>query len=262
MSSLIKRILRKAVLLKNSIIPSSIRIRADAELFSITQFIKFAAREIKPSEKILDAGAGSSPYKKYFSHAKYESTDFKDIFDKSAKGKHDFVCSLDRIPKKDNTYDSIICTQVLEHVEFPQKVINEFHRILKPDGKLFLTAPQGWGIHGEPYNFFNFTKYGLQSLFTHAGFKIVFIRPRGGIFWYLGKRVKTLSSYIMAQYLLEKKNDSIRIKPKAFAFVLAPFYILFLPFCSFFIPLLFFYLDKLDRKQDYTLGYACYCVKK
>lgn len=126
--------------------------RTNAEAFSITTFMECAARIVKPSDKILDAGAGSCRYKKYFSHAQYESTD------KSTYFKHDFICSLEKIPTHNSSYDVIVCTQVLEHVEYPQKVINEFYRILKQEGKLFLTAPQGWGIHEEPYHFFNFTQ--------------------------------------------------------------------------------------------------------
>ena len=66
------------------ITPHFIQIRLDAITFGIVNFIGFASKEVKFSEKILDAGAGSSPYKKYFSHAEYESTDFEDIFDKLA----------------------------------------------------------------------------------------------------------------------------------------------------------------------------------
>lgn len=143
----------------------------DAEAFSITEFIKFSSGEIKSSERILDAGAGSCPYRSYFDHAEYESTDFEDIFDKSSKQKHNFICSLENIPKPNNHYDAIINTQVLEHVEKPQEVIN------------------------------------------------------------------------------------------ALVFLLLPFYIISFPICKYLIPLAFFYLDRLDKKQDYTLGYACYCTK-
>ncbi len=232
------------------LIPGFIRNRVDTEAFGIIKFMTFVAKKIRPSDKVLDAGAGSCPYKKYFSHAKYESTD---IFSKS---KHDFICSLDKIPKPDNFYDVIINTQVLEHVEYPQKVINEFYRILKPGGKLFLTAPQGWGLHEEPYHFFNFTKFGLESLFKNAGFEIIFIEPRGGIFWYLGYRIRTLPDYIFSQY-----KDSAELKSKSLAYMLFPFYLLAKPICEYLIPLSFFYLDRLDRKQGYTLGYACYCVR-
>lgn len=259
-------ILRKTLKIKNKIlsilIPNFIRIRTDAEAFSIRGFMKFASKKIKTSDLILDAGAGSCPYKKHFSHAKYESTDFEDIFDKSSKDRHDFICSLEKIPKPKNYYDVIINTQVLEHIEFPQKAINEFYRILRPGGKLFLTAPQGWGIHDEPYHFFNFTKYGLESLFKNAGFKIRFINPRGGIFWYLGKRIKTMPSYIFYQYLFKKSKHSILFKPNIIAAILLfPFYLISIPICCYLIPLIFHYLDKLDKKQDYTLGYACYCIK-
>jgi SAM-dependent methyltransferase len=135
------------------LIPNFLRIRTDAEEFGIVDFMKFASRNVKSSDIVLDAGAGSCPYKKYFVHAKYESTDFENIFDQSLKNKHDFICSLDKIPKPDNYYNIIINTQVLEHVKYPQKVINEFYRTLKPGGKLFLTAPQGWGVHGAPIIF-------------------------------------------------------------------------------------------------------------
>lgn len=234
-------------------IPHSVKIRTDAEMFGIVKFMEFASGKVKPTDRVLDAGAGSCPYKKYFSHAKYESTDFADVFDKSSKNKHNFICSLDSIPKPDNSYDIIINTQVLEHVEYPHKVINEFYRILKPGGKLFLTAPQGWGIHGAPYNFFNFTKYGLESLFKNAGFKIMFIKPRGGIFWYLGFRSKTLPSYIFYQYAFRKRP--------LLGFIFLPFYLIVKPINEYLIPLIFFYLDGLDRAKDYTLGYACYCMK-
>lgn len=240
-------------LLKRIIYP--IIIRTDPEAFGIIQFIRFSAKEVKPSDRILDAGAGSCKYEKYFSHAKYESTDFENVFQKNTINKHDFVCDLHSIPKPDNSYDIILCTQVLEHVEYPQKVINEFFRILKYKGKLFLTVPQGYGLHGEPYNFYNFAKYGLESLFKNSGFEIVFIKPRGGIFWYIGKLIKIFPNYILKQYI---SNECTQMFKKLIIILLFPFFLI----CSFFIPFILFYLDNIDRKKTWTLGYACYCVKK
>ncbi len=249
--------------LGNILIPGPIRSRLDAESFGISKFMEFASGEVKPGERVLDAGAGATPYRKYFSHAKYESTDFAESYDNSGKPIHDFICSLDNIPKPDGSYDAIINTQVLEHVEYPQKVINEFYRVLAPGGKLFLTAPQGWGLHMEPYNFYYFTKYGLRSLFEHAGFQVQYIKPRGGMFWYLGNRLKIFPPYILGQYVFEYgENYSTRFKPKPLALLLAPIYIITSPFWAFIIPLLFFYLDWIDKRQGYTLGYAAYCIKE
>lgn len=233
-----------------SLIPQFIYRGLDAESFSIAEFMKFAAREVGEGQNLLDAGAGACPYKDYFSHTKYESTDFEHIFDQDSKKLHNFICNLNKIPKHDNTYDVIISTQVLEHVENPQKVIDEFYRILKPGGKLFLTAPQGWGIHGAPYHFFNFTNFGLEFLFKQSGFTINFIKSRGGIFWYLGHRIKIFPKYVFDQY-----RDCL------IGFLFFPIYVLFQIFCAYLMPPLFFYLDRLDKKMYYTLGYKCYCVK-
>jgi SAM-dependent methyltransferase len=222
------------------------------------KFLEFASEKVEPSDKVLDAGAGTCQFKKYFSHAHYESTDFENIFDKDSKHLHHFLCSLDNIPKPENYYHAIINIQVLEHIENPQKAVKEFYRILKPGGKLFLTAPQGWRVHGEPYHFFNFTNFGLESLFKNAGFKVIFIKPRGGMFWYLGYLIRSFPNYIMFQYSFQ---DS-RYFSVPTAFLLFPFYIIAKPLCEIFIPLIFFYLDRLDKKQAFTLGYSCYCIKE
>lgn len=250
-------------ILPRFVLPRVLLQRIDAESYSIRQFMEYAAQELEPSKLVLDAGAGSRPYSGLFSKQEYESTDFSDIFNTSYRDSHDFVCDLSNIPKPDNHYDAIICTQVLEHVEEPQKVIGEFYRVLKPGGRLFLTAPQGWGLHGEPYHFFNFAVYGLKSLFAKAGFEIVLITPRGGMFWYLGKRIRTLPTYIMRQYLSAKDQDgSSELKVDPLAVLLCPFYLVAVPFCCYLVPFLFFYLDKLDKKQGYTLGYSCYCRRQ
>lgn len=260
----LKKIQRSLILLRNAIIPRFLIIRTKPEEFSIKKFIEFVSKEVKEGERVLDTGAGKCPYKKYFSHTQYESTDFEDIFEKDYKENHNFICNLEKIPKADNFYDAILNTQVLEHIEHPQKVIEEFYRILKPGGKLFLTAPQESELHGEPYHFFNFTKYGLKALFKKAGFKIIFIKPRGGIFWFLAYKIKKLPSYIFYQYLFEREKDSFKIskiKIKPGTIILFPFYLISIPFSSFIFPLIFFYLDKLDKKKNCTLGYMCYCLK-
>lgn len=227
--------------------------RTDPETFSITRFIQWTAQQVCTGERVLDAGAGDCKYKKYFKHARYESTDFENVFDASVRGIHDFVCDLTSIPKENDSYDSIICTQVLEHVPDPQLVLNEFHRILKPGGKLFLTCPQGWGLHGEPYNFFNFAKYGLENLFKQSGFSIVFIRARGGIFWYGGEIIKILPAYLLNQYC-----DKDGFCNKLFRVVFSPLIFIFFRF----IPLVLFYVDRIDVKRGWTLGYSCYCIKE
>ena len=225
--------------------------------YIIDEFVRFAASQVHPSSLVLDAGSGRQQYKVYFNHAKYESTDIEPL----PGSEHQFLCSLDKIPKPDNTYDTILCTQTLEHVEFPQRVIDELYRVLKPSGMLFLTAPQGAAVHGAPYHFFNFTEFGLASLFKRAGFEIDFIRPHGGCFLDLGKRILSLPRYLASQYRDRQLAPKISGRDRLCWAVLAISLTLFKPIYRVFLPVIAYYLDSLDKRRHWTLGYSCFCRK-
>jgi SAM-dependent methyltransferase len=151
----------------------------------------------------------------------------------------------------------------LEHVPYPQEVINEFYRILKPKGRLFLTTPQSAEVHGYPYNFFNFTKGGLELLFKNAGFKIIELYPNGGIFSEMGIKIKNLLGYIFNQYFFvgrkEGKLKIITFKP--LSIILFPLLIISWIPCQIIIPPLCFLLDKLDKNKNFTLDYCCIVEK-
>jgi len=219
--------------------------------YGVDEFIKTASREVAAGALILDAGAGHRPYKGLFDHAEYQSCDYMPVLEETGSDTgvlHTFYCDLENIPRESGTYDAIICNQVLEHVRRPGNVIGEFFRILKPGGKLFLTAPQCFGIHMEPHNYYNFINYGLKFLFEEAGFEVISIKPLGGIFWLLGK-------------VMQKGYGVFLVKMQK------PMKTLFLPFhllIRFFIAILsflFFHLDKLDDEKGWTLNYGCSCVK-
>ena len=223
------------------------------ELGSIVEFAKYAARKVRKNEKILDAGAGSQNYRIFFRHCRYEATDFCEV-NKLYENQDSlsFICDLQKIPKKDNTYDAILNIQVLEHVKNPQKVVNEFYRILKKGGKLFLTVPQGWPLHDEPHHYFNFTCYGLKELFENAGFRIKFIKPRGGYFHYL-----TITLHEIPLNFLKNSFNPLKF------IVAIPLLIITTILFYFITPPICYVFDYIfDKDKKHTLGYACYCVKE
>src|SRR5207302_8350604 len=127
-------------------------------------------------------------------------TDYVAVDDAStpyhAFGSLDVVCDLTQLPMASELFDTILCTQVLEHVPNPQLVLAEFVRVLKPGGRLFLTVPQSWEIHEAPRDYFRFTRYGLDVLFQSAGLDVVTINPRGGYFYFLAARVSDFPRYL------------------------------------------------------------------
>ncbi|MEI6058824.1 MAG: methyltransferase domain-containing protein [archaeon] len=217
-----------------NLVPKSARLILNPNRRTIELFVEESAKKVKQGSKVLDAGAGPCPYNHFFKHCNYEATDFFDPYKIL-----DFTCTIEKIPRKDNSYDTILSTEVLEHVEDPQKVIGEFYRVLKKKGKLFLTAPQGWKIHQEPYNYFYFTRYGLELMLKKAGFKKFKITPKGGYFW-------LLSDTIRFNGILEQYKKSI---------LYYPLKIIEYPITNIIFPLILFPLDFIDREKKWTMGY-------
>lgn len=63
------------------------------------------------------------------------------------------------------SFNLIVCTGLLEHIPDPDRLIGEFHRILKPGGRLVISASAVFPFHGAPDNFFHFTPNGFRLLF-------------------------------------------------------------------------------------------------
>jgi len=215
--------------------------------YGVDKFMQEIAGEVTAGVLVLDAGAGHRPYRNLFRHTVYESCDYLPVLEEVGGDTgvdHTFFCDLENIPRPENTYDVIICNQVLEHLKIPAKAIAEFHRVLKPGGVLYLTAPQCFGIHMAPHNYFNFLDSGLKFLLTKAGFQGVTIRSLGGTFWLLGK--VTEKAY---GCLIEKIRPGLRG-------LYLPFHLLVRLNLFFFFFILFF-LDGLDREKGWTLNYGC-----
>lgn len=80
------------------------------------------------------------------------------------------------LPFADDSFDLVICCEVLEHVREPSSASREIFRVLRPNGKLVLTAPFVYPIHERPHDYFRFTKFGLRMLFE--GFSSVEVNGR------------------------------------------------------------------------------------
>ncbi|UEG50917.1 class I SAM-dependent methyltransferase [Ferruginibacter lapsinanis] len=128
--------------------------------------------------KLLDLGCGNKPYKEWYQPLTTESTGCDAT--QSTEQLVDTICLATDLPYETNTFDTVISTQVLEHVYDHHSMIKEAYRVLKPQGNIILTVPFTWELHEEPYDFFRISKHGLKELFEEAGFEINYIKANGG----------------------------------------------------------------------------------
>ncbi|WP_425883692.1 class I SAM-dependent methyltransferase [Parabacteroides sp. ASD2025] len=99
--------------------------------------------------------------------------------------KNDFLdieCDLNnKLNVPENTFDTIILSDVLEHIEKPGILIGELYRVTRPNGVLILGVPFYYWLHEIPYDYFRYTEYALKSLLKNAGYKVVEIKTIGGV---------------------------------------------------------------------------------
>ena len=95
---------------------------------------------------------------------------------------------LEALPLSGGCCDRVLSVVVLEHTPEPGQVIEEFHRVLKPEGSVHLVVPLMWEEHQRPHDYFRYTSAGIRYLLERSGFRILSIRPVGGFFWQLGRR--------------------------------------------------------------------------
>jgi SAM-dependent methyltransferase len=117
---------------------------------------------------LIDVGCGAKPYRGL--GAPVERWVGIDVPDNAEADLHGIAYDL---PIDEATADTVLCTQVLEHLEEPARALREFLRVLRPGGHLILAAPQYWSLHEEPRDFFRYTSIGLRYLATEAGFEFV-----------------------------------------------------------------------------------------
>lgn len=131
---------------------------------------------------LFDLGCGEMPYREWFLQYadSYSGVDWSSTLHEL---KADVVADLNEpLPIGDQVADTVVSLSVMEHLREPQTMLNEAYRILKPGGVVVIQVPFMWWVHEAPYDYYRFTRYGLQYMFQKAGFTEVQVLPQTG-FW-------------------------------------------------------------------------------
>lgn len=155
------------------------------------QWIENKLKALPEGSSLLDVGAGECAYKPFCDHLEYLAQDIAEYDGTGAEGLHtgawdtsklDFVCDLYDIPE-DRQFDTVFCSEVLEHVVDPVRAVEKMARLTKPGGRMILTAPFNSLTHFAPYHFCTgFSRYFYETHLTRLGFEITELTPNGGWF--------------------------------------------------------------------------------
>ncbi len=164
-------------------------------------WVQQALAGLPAGSRLLDAGAGEQPFRKFCAHLNYVSQDFAEYDPRSDPtglqmsgwdyGRLDIVSDLARIPQPDGSFDAILCTEVLEHIPDPLAALGEFARLLRPGGELILTAPFCSLTHFAPYHYASgFNRYFYEYHLPRLKFEVREISANGSFFEYLGQELR------------------------------------------------------------------------
>ena len=141
----------------------------------------------KLSSPLLDIGCGSRPYDSFFAGIKKVNCDVV-----QTRGDVDVLCAAYPLPFGNNTFSSVLCTEVLEHVSNPSRAFQEIARVLSSRGRALISAPCWWPPHELPHDYFRFPEHGLRHLAESNGFVVLQLIPRGGLYAFFGQMVVLL----------------------------------------------------------------------
>lgn len=79
-----------------------------------------------------------------------------------------------------NSLDTVLLSDVLEHIREPSILLSEIARTLRPGGVLLMNVPFLYRLHEEPYDYYRYTSHALRYLLQKAGFEVVELIPLGG----------------------------------------------------------------------------------
>jgi SAM-dependent methyltransferase len=161
-----------------------------------------ALAAVPAGARTLDAGAGQQRYRRLCSHLKYVSQDFAQ-YDGSGNaagmqrgsyydyGKLDIVSDITAIPEPDESFDAIMCIEVLEHVPDAVVALRELSRLLKPGGVLIVSSPFCSLTHMAPYHFATgLSRYWYELHLPACGIKIEDLQLNGNFFEFLAQELK------------------------------------------------------------------------
>lgn len=186
--------------------------------------------------RLLDIGSGEKPYQEMAAPYIQEHVGLDHEKTLHNTGNVDLFGTAYNIPVDSESFDTILCTYVLEHLEEPQKALAEAFRVLKKGGYAIYTVPLFWHLHEEPRDFYRYTKHGLKYIFESNGFHVIECKALTGFFVMVAQET--------TYYLLRFRRGG-KINP--LWWIVPPLNIL--------IQALAYLINFIDRSEEFSMEY-------
>jgi SAM-dependent methyltransferase len=130
---------------------------------------------------LLDLGCGEAPLYGIYGALVTSITCVDWAGSLHAVGHADVLADLNETcPLPDETFDTILCTDVIEHLKHPERLLMDAARMLKPGGHLILGTPYLYPLHELPHDYFRCSASALDMMARDARLTVVELRPYGG----------------------------------------------------------------------------------
>jgi 2-polyprenyl-3-methyl-5-hydroxy-6-metoxy-1,4-benzoquinol methylase len=167
----------------------------------------------KQQGNLLDVGAGTGAFSNAMMQAGWAVTALEPDETARAVAASKYNLQLQKpaefVNQTPASFDAITLWHVLEHIHTLQEYLQQFHNVLKQDGRLIIAVPnytsfdasyyqQYWAGYDVPRHLYHFSPTGMKQLAELNGFKIISYKPM----WFDSVYVSMLSE----QYKTGKQN--------------------------------------------------------
>ena len=193
--------------------PSADKKNVQVSSWLITKLISKCYEENIPiyaRGRLLDLGCGNVPlfdaYKPYI-----ENNICVDWGNSVHKNSYlDVVTDLNmKLPFSDKTFETILFSDVLEHLENPKIMFEEMKRVLKPGGCILMNVPFHYWIHEEPYDYCRYTEYWYKKIAESLDLEIVIIKRIGGVMDVKKDIVSKIANMIVPNSIIVRWSQKI-----------------------------------------------------
>lgn len=176
----------------------------------------FSVIKMYAKGRLLDLGCGNVPLYEFYKDITDEvvCVDWENSFHENKFLDYQFNLNLP-FPKNLEKFDTIITTDVLEHIEEPNVFFSEIVKLLKDDGKLILSTPFLYWIHEAPYDYYRYTEFKLRNLCKQNNLEIIQLKPYGGINEVLADLIA--KSFANRRFVIKIYNKTIPMLLKIFS---------------------------------------------